>query len=205
DLDATRGLRDRARALRSTSFEELGDTRQTLRDVVGTRGTTLVEGTHRELRSGLTDRLGGDDADRLADVDELAGRERTTVAGGADADRRLAGEHRAHLDRLDAGLDERVDEHIAHVGAGLRDHGALGVDRILGERTREHRVLDVLVTHQLVADLRRDPDLETLRRAAVVLADDDILGDVDETTREVRSEERRVGKACRYASSPCVS
>src|SRR5690606_18105264 len=121
DLDATRGLRDRARALRSTSFEELGDTRQTLRDVVRTRGTTLVEGTHRELRSGLTDRLGGDDADRLADVDELAGRERTTVAGGADADRRLAGEHRAHLDRLDAGLDERVDEHIAHVGAGLRD------------------------------------------------------------------------------------
>src|SRR5690606_9384686 len=185
DLDATRGLRDRARALRSASLEELGDTRQTLRDVVGTGSTTLVEGTHRELRSGLTDRLGGDDADRLADVDELSGRERTAVAGGADADRRLAGEHRAHLDGLDAGLDERVDQHVAHVGAGRGHHGALGVDRVLGEGAREHRVLDVLVAHQLVADLRRDPDLETLRRAAVVLTDDDILRDVDETTREV--------------------
>src|SRR5690606_26093134 len=59
------------------------------------------------------------------------------------------------------------------------------------------RVLDVLVTHQLVADLRRDPDLQPLRAAAVVLADDDILRDVDETTREVPRvgrTERRVGE-----------
>jgi hypothetical protein len=31
-----------------------------------------VEGAHRQLRAGLTDRLGGDDADRLADVHQLA-------------------------------------------------------------------------------------------------------------------------------------
>ena len=72
---------------------------QTLRDVVRGRRTTGVEGTHRELGSGLTDRLGRDDADGLADVDELAGRERTAVAGRAHTDGRLAGEHRAHLDR----------------------------------------------------------------------------------------------------------
>src|SRR5690606_35185602 len=115
----------------------------------------------------------------------------------ADADRRLAGEHRANLDGLDAGLDERVDQHVAHVGAGRGHHGALGVDRVLGEGAREHRVLDVLVAHQLVADLRRDPDLETLRRAAVVFTDDDILRDVDETTREVarvRSTQSGVGE-----------
>ncbi len=50
--------------------------------------TTGVEGTHRQLRAGLTDRLGGDDADRLADVDELAGGQRTAVALRADADAR---------------------------------------------------------------------------------------------------------------------
>src|SRR5690606_484378 len=96
DLDAPRGLRDRARALRSAGLEELGDTRQTLGDVIRTGGTTLVEGTHRELRTGLTDRLGGDDADRLTDVDELAGRERAAVAGGAHPDGRLARQHRTH-------------------------------------------------------------------------------------------------------------
>ena len=32
-----------------------------------------VEGTHGELRAGLADGLGGDDADRLAELDQLAG------------------------------------------------------------------------------------------------------------------------------------
>jgi hypothetical protein len=41
-----------------------------VRDVL-TRHTTGVEGTHRQLGAGLTDRLGGDDADRLADVHRL--------------------------------------------------------------------------------------------------------------------------------------
>ena len=40
-----------------------------------TRDATGVEGAHRELGAGLADGLGGDDADRLAHVDELAGRE----------------------------------------------------------------------------------------------------------------------------------
>jgi hypothetical protein len=51
------------------------DARQTLRDVVAGH-TTGVEGTHRQLGAGLADRLGRDDADGLADVDELAGGQR---------------------------------------------------------------------------------------------------------------------------------
>ena len=105
DRDATVGLGDRRRTLGGAGLEELLHAGQTLRDVVGRGRTTGVEGAHRELRSGLTDRLGRDDADGLADVDELAGRERTAVALRADADGRVAGEHRAHLDGLDARLD----------------------------------------------------------------------------------------------------
>jgi hypothetical protein len=56
------------RALRLAGLEELGDTRQTVGDVL-TRDTTGVERAHRELGTGLADRLGGDDADRGADVD----------------------------------------------------------------------------------------------------------------------------------------
>ena len=120
DRDATVGLGDRRRTLGGTGLEELLHAGQTLRDVVGRGRTTGVEGAHRELRSGLTDRLGRDDADGLADVDELSGRERTAVALRADADGRVAGQDGADLDGLDARLDQLVDEHVAHVVAGLR-------------------------------------------------------------------------------------
>ena len=187
DRDATVGLGDRRRTLRGTGLEELLHTRQTLGDVVGRGRTTGVEGTHRQLRAGLTDRLGRDDADGLADVDELAGRERTAVALRADTDSRVAGEHGAHLDRLDTRLDQRVD--AARRPRRRRPRRATlpcGVDDVGGERAREHRVLDVRVAHQHAVGIRRgDRQLEALGRAAVVLADDDILRDVDETTGQV--------------------
>ena len=71
-------------ALRLAGLEELGDTRETVGDVL-TRDTTGVERTHRELRARLADRLGGDDADRGADVDGAAAGEVPAVAGLADA------------------------------------------------------------------------------------------------------------------------
>ena len=64
--------------------------------------TADVERAHRELRARLADRLGGDDADRLADLDELAAGQIASVAAAADAAPRLAREHRADLHHLDA-------------------------------------------------------------------------------------------------------
>jgi hypothetical protein len=55
DGNTTGRVRDRARTLGGTCFEELGHAGKTLRDVRGRCRTTRVEGTHRELRSGLTD------------------------------------------------------------------------------------------------------------------------------------------------------
>ncbi len=89
DADPAGDLGDRGDTLGDAGLEELLDTRQTVGDV-GTGHTTGVEGTHRQLGAGLTDRLGGDDADRLADVDQLAGGQRTAVAGRADTDLGLA-------------------------------------------------------------------------------------------------------------------
>src|SRR5690606_25834752 len=66
DRDAAVGLGDRRRALRGAGLEELLHARQTLGDVVRRRRTTGVERTHRQLRAGLTDRLGRDDAHGLA-------------------------------------------------------------------------------------------------------------------------------------------
>ena len=86
-------------------------------------------------------------------------------------------------------------QHVAHVVAGRGQHVALGVDRVGGERAREHGVLDVRVLDErAVGTERRDRQLETLGRAAVVLADDDILRDVHETTREVARVGRTEGR-----------
>ena len=51
-----------------------------LLDLAARRRATDVERAHRELRARLADRLGGDDADRLADVDAVAAGEIAPVA-----------------------------------------------------------------------------------------------------------------------------
>ena len=63
-LDEDRGT------LGHASLEQLDDAGQTGGDVDAfRRDTTLVEGTHGELRAGLTDGLGGDDADGFTEFD----------------------------------------------------------------------------------------------------------------------------------------
>src|SRR4028118_1049799 len=88
DPDAAGQLGDRGLALGAAGPGELHPTRPAVGDVL-TRDTTGVEGAHRQLGAGLTDRLGGDDADRLADVDELAGGQRAAVAGRAGPPRQV--------------------------------------------------------------------------------------------------------------------
>src|SRR5712692_4441612 len=72
-------------------------------------GAADVEGAHRELGPGLADRLGGDDADRLADIDDGAAGKVAPVALAADADWRLAGQYRADADGIDAGTLDPLD------------------------------------------------------------------------------------------------
>src|SRR5690606_14792591 len=75
-----------------------------LLDLAARRSAADVEGAHRELGAGLADRLARDDADRLADVHLVAAREVAPVAFRADAATRLAREHGADDDLLDARL-----------------------------------------------------------------------------------------------------
>ena len=96
DPDPAGRLADRGDALGGTCLEQLDHAGQAVRDVL-TRDAAGVERTHGQLGAGLADRLGGDDADRLADVDELAGGQRPAVAQGAGADLALAGQDAADL------------------------------------------------------------------------------------------------------------
>ena len=69
--------------LRLARLEQLHDARKAVRDV-GACDTSGVEGPHGQLGAGLTDRLRGDDADRVAEVAHGAGGERHAVAGAAN-------------------------------------------------------------------------------------------------------------------------
>ncbi len=77
-------LGDLRQALRLARLEQLDDARQAVRDVRA-GDAAGVERSHRQLRARLADRLRGDDADRVADLGDLAGRHRAAVAGLADA------------------------------------------------------------------------------------------------------------------------
>ena len=82
--DHARGAGQDGLALRGTGLEQLDHPGQTVGDV-DAGDATGVERPHGELGAGLADGLGGDDADRLAQLDVLAGGQRPAVAGAAHA------------------------------------------------------------------------------------------------------------------------
>ena len=141
-----------------------------------------VERAHRQLRSRLADRLGGDDAHRFTHVDRCAARQIAPVASAADAVLGLAGQHRADLHFLNAGGGDRRDVLLDDHAAGRHDRLAVGIPEVLGRgaaenadrQRRDHR-----------AGVDDGAHANAARRAAVGNGDDRILRDVDETTREI--------------------
>src|ERR671924_777821 len=65
------------------------------------RGAADVERPHRQLRARLTDGLGGNDADRLAELGQPAGAEVAAVAKDADPPLGVAREARADAHPLE--------------------------------------------------------------------------------------------------------
>src|SRR6185503_9549179 len=153
-----------------------------------------VERPHRQLRAGLADGLRGDDANRETELDQPAGREIAAVALGAHAPAGGARQHRADLHALDARVLDRVGE--LFVELTRRRHDDLAGRRI-------HDVIEGDAADDAVAepfdDLTTGVDnragFDAVERAAVVLGNDHVLGDVDETACEIAGVgrlERRV-------------
>ncbi len=95
--------RDHGLSLWRTSFKDLLDTRQTCRDI-DDRDASCVERAKSKLRTGLTDGLGRDDTDRLANLDIIAGGQVTAIAHGADTVFALARDRRTKAHAGDAKL-----------------------------------------------------------------------------------------------------
>src|SRR6516225_7921852 len=175
---------DRRLATRDPGLEQLLHTRQTAGDVL--TDTTLVEGTHGQLRAGLADGLGGHDTDGFADVDQLAGGHGPPVARRADARAGCARQHRAHLDLRDTRRQQGVDLRVAQVLAARDDDVAGLVDRVGSQSPRVRRCFDVRVADQraiglALGQLHDDAALGL----AVVLADDHVLRHVHQTTGQI--------------------
>ena len=85
------------------------------------RRTADVESTHRQLRAGLADRLGRNDAHRLADVDFVTSRQVPSVALGAHAVARLASDRRTHMEFIDAQRLKTIHPRFVHHYAGRQE------------------------------------------------------------------------------------
>ena len=188
--DHARVVGQHGRTLGRAGLEELDDTGQAVGDVL-TDHTTGVEGPHGQLRAGLADGLGRDDTDGLAQLDHRPGGQRQPVAGGADALGRLTGQHRADPDAVDRrvvahGGDRQVVEQRAdRVRRPVRER------HVLGQEPAEGAGLEVVPVPRTVGLDALDPD--ATGRPAVVDADDELLGHVDQTPGQVP----RVGRAQR--------
>src|SRR5690606_1136757 len=201
DLTLARGDYPRAfRSLDGGDALELGDTLHlaaTLRlSRDARRGATDVEGPQRELRTGLADRLRGENSHRLTDIDEAHGGEVTAIALLAEASPALAGQHRPHLHGRNTAVFDHVGGVLIDELAGL-DH-ELAIDRI-DDVIESHQTDDpVLERLDDVLTLLEGAHFQPEHGSAIRLRDGDVLRDVDEPAGEiagVRRLERGVGKA----------
>ena len=81
-----------------------------------------VEGSHGQLRARLADRLRGDHANGLADIDTRAARQIAAVTGAADPNLSLTGQHRANTHRVNTGVFDIVGHRLVNDLAAFDDH-----------------------------------------------------------------------------------
>ena len=139
--------------------------------------TTGVEGAHGELGAGLTDRLGGHDADGLTQVDQFVVGQGPAVALAAHRTGGFAGERRAHHHGLDAGGFDAGGGGGIDLAIAVDDHRTIGVEHGLGGQA----------AHQLGGEtaLVIGVDGDAPAGAAVVLPHDHVLGHIHQTAGQV--------------------
>ena len=200
EADLTADLGEGRHLLGTARLKQFLDSRKTLGDIAA-RNAAGVEGSHRQLRTGLADGLGRDDTDRLAGADGLARGKVHAVALRANAAVGLARKHRADLDGVDVEL-------LHEVGILGGHHVILRNEDLV--RAGLHHVVDRIAAVDALGELFDDlavladlADRDAAGRAAVVGADDDILADVDHSAGQVTGVCRtksRIGKALTGAS-----
>src|SRR5690606_31691825 len=155
-----------------------------------------VEGTHGELRTGLADGLGRDNADGFALADHGATAQIAAIAVRAQAVAGFAGKRRADLDFIHSQAVDVVDQILVQQRAGgNRGFLVFGIDDVAGRDAAQDAVAQRLDDFTAL-----DQRLHgvAVRGAAIDLGDDEVLRHVDQTAGQVTRVgrlERRVGQA----------
>ena len=160
------------------------------------RRTADMECPHGQLRARLADGLGRDDADRFAQLGQLARGKVASVTHHAHAAPRLTGQYRPDLYGLDTELDHRVGSYLVNLSVCLNQ--LLLADRVKnifgGDASDDALVqLDYFV---LAFVDRLHPN--TVYSTAILFEDDDVLRHIHEFARHVArvgSLERRIGQS----------
>ena len=168
---------DDSRALWLTALKQLLDSRKTLCDIFRGSDTARMEGTHRKLCTRLTDRLCGDYADSLADLNDVACCQVCAVALSAHAVFSAALEHRSDLDRVLALFFECSDYlsgivFIYELGLGADHFACLSVLEVFYKVSADKSFCERLDHFVSVLDIEY---LDANCTAAVSLVNDNVL------------------------------
>src|SRR5439155_19071476 len=134
-------------------------------------------------RPGLADRLCRDHADRFTDIDDVAAAEIAAVARRAQTVARVAGERSAHLHLVDAQTLDLFDLVLAEQRTRMEQRRL----RFWIHDVRCNRAPEDPLAKSLDHFPTLDESLHrhAVGRAAIFFGDDQVLGYVDETAREI--------------------
>ena len=140
------------------------------------RHTAGVESPHGELRSRLTNGLGRDDADGFTQINQFVMGQSPAVALAANGAVGFTGEGRAHAHSRDTGLLETAGQRRINLRVAFSEHGAIGTHHLIRRQAADQTAAETAI-------LGLDNDVAG--GAAVVLADDHVLGNVHQTAGEI--------------------
>ena len=192
DRCGSRKLCDDCKSLRLSCLEKLLDTRKTLRDIV-TGNSTRMESTHRKLCTRLTDRLCGDDSDRLSNLDWFTCCHVCSITLRTDAKMRFTGQDRTDLHLLDFAAvfihtfcdDRRRTLRCNHVVCLYNDISFTVADRLTGVASCD----TLLKALNLFVSIRKCFDIHTRNFFSfgntVYFTDRKLLGNVNKTSCQV--------------------
>src|ERR1051325_8673739 len=146
------------------------------------RPPTDMEGAHRELGAGFTDRLCRNYAHRFTDLDKFSRRQVAAIAPDASATPGFACEYRANLDALDSRRLDRAGKVLSNFLIDLDDHLAFVVLDFLQRHPADNTIAQRLDNFSRLDDR---PDIDSIHGAAIALADDHILGHVNESPGQI--------------------
>ena len=165
-----------------TCLKQFFDTGKTLGDIAAGHAAGM-EGTHGQLGTRLTDGLSSDDTDSLALANGLADGQVHAVALGADASACAASQDGTDLQAGDAMvLQDLSVVHGQHVILGEEELTGGGIHHITHGIAALETLSKGLDDLSVLADLA---DGDAFLHAAVLLTNDDFLGNVHQTTGQV--------------------